>query len=48
MKLKQKLIAAILTVMMLTSYMAILTDVVIAAGVNLTNQILQHIPYIQI
>lgn len=38
MKLKQKLIAAILTVMMLTSYMTILTDAVIAAGVNLTNQ----------
>ena len=38
MKLKQKLIAAILTVMMLTSYVTILTDAVIAAGVNLTNQ----------
>ncbi|MCI9087583.1 MAG: hypothetical protein HFJ32_03400 [Clostridia bacterium] len=38
MKLKQKLIAAILIVIMLTSYMTILTDAVIAASVNLTNQ----------
>ncbi|MCI9246149.1 MAG: hypothetical protein HFJ30_03320 [Clostridia bacterium] len=38
MKLKQKLMAAILTVMMLTSYVAILTDAVIAAGINLAQQ----------
>lgn len=38
MKLKQKLMAAILTVMMLTSYIATLTDAVIAAGVSLLNQ----------
>lgn len=38
MKLKQKLMAAILTVMMLASYIATLTDAVIAAGVSLANQ----------
>lgn len=38
MKLKQKLMAAILTVMMLASYIATLTNAVIAAGVSLANQ----------
>lgn len=38
MKLKQKLMAAILIVMMLASYIATLTDAVIAAGVSLANQ----------
>ncbi len=38
MKLKQKLMAAILTVMMLASYIATLTDAVVAAGVSLANQ----------
>ena len=38
MKLKQKLMAAILTVMMLTSYVAILTDAVIAVGNSLEQQ----------
>ena len=38
MKLKQKLMAAILVVVMLAGYVATLTDAVIAAGVSLAEQ----------
>ncbi len=38
MKLKQKLMAAILVVMMLAGYVATLTDAVIAAGISLAEQ----------
>ncbi len=38
MKLKQKLIAATLSVMMLTSYLSTLTNVVVAVGEELVNQ----------
>lgn len=45
MKLKQKLMAAILTVMMLTSYVATLTNAVVAAGVNLSRTKQQNQSY---